>query len=71
MAETARNGRGRETSMFGLLLPVLAALLLALVLNAFSEMRTPSPEAASPASRASDFREPMAWEAPLLPGGER
>lgn len=56
MAATARNGRGGETSMFGLLLPVLAALLLALVLNAFSEVPGPSPEVSSPVSGASGSR---------------
>lgn len=56
MAAAARNGRGKETSMFGLLLPILAALLLALVLNAFSEVPTPAPEAPFPASRSSGSR---------------
>ena len=56
MAATARHGRGGGTSMFGLLLPVLAALLLALVLNAFFEVPAPSLEAPSPASAASDSR---------------
>jgi hypothetical protein len=56
MAATARNGGGRETNMFGLLLPVLAALLLALVLNAFSEVPAPSPETSSSLPGASDSR---------------
>ena len=44
MAERTRNGKGEGTSMFGLLLPVLAALVLALVLNAFSEVPPVAPE---------------------------
>ena len=49
MAERTRNGKGEGTSMFGLLLPVLVALVLALVLNAFSEVPpvAPEPRAAS------------------------
>lgn len=51
MAETRQKGAGESNSMFGLLLPVLLALILALVLNAFSEVPPAAPDAPSPAAR--------------------
>jgi len=42
------DGRGEGTSMFGLLMPVLLALVLALLLNAFSEVPAAAPEGPSP-----------------------
>ena len=56
MAETTRNGRGEGTSMFGLLLPVLVVLVLALILNAFSEVPAAAPEITPPAAFNSDTR---------------
>ncbi len=56
MPETTGNGRGEGTSMFGLLLPVLVALVLALVLNAFSEVPAAAPEIPPPAALIGDTR---------------
>jgi hypothetical protein len=60
MAERARNGKGEGTSMFGLLLPVLVALVLALVLNAFSEVPAVAPESQATSVSDAQSGEP-AW----------
>jgi len=56
MAEGSRNGNGEETSMFGLLLPVLLVLVVALVLNAFSDIPPTGPEPPRTPAPVSDTR---------------
>jgi hypothetical protein len=56
MAQGSRNGNGRETSMFGLLLPVLLVLVVALVLNAFSDIPPTGPEPPRTPTPVNDTR---------------